>query len=111
MNVNELLISTLSAHGPVYPDYYEGDEEKYLIFNFPDESPVLYGDNRPKKIVVYVQIHLYLPLKMDYQDEKKEICKELSAAGFRWPSVTILKENDAQKRHIIFETKIKTSAD
>lgn len=109
MNINELLIKTLSAHGPVYPDYYDGEKEKYITFNFPDESPVLYGDNRPKKIVVYVQVHLYLPLKMNYQAEKKEICKELASAGFRWPSVTILKENDVQKRHIIFETKIRIS--
>lgn len=111
MNVNELLISTLSAHGPVYPDYYEGNEEKYITFNFPDETPVIYGDNRPKKIVIYVQVHLYLPLTMNYQAEKKEICKELALAGFRWPSVTILKEDEVSKRHIIFETKIRTSAD
>lgn len=109
MNVNELLINTLSAHGPVYPDFYEGEEEKYITFNFPDESAVLFGDNQPKKIVVYVQVHLYLPLDMNYQDEKTQVCKELLKAGFKWPSITIMKEDDVRKRHIIFETKIKNT--
>ncbi len=110
MNVNELLVQTLSHHGPIEPDSYEGDAPKYLTFNFPDERGNLYGNNRPHCIVVYVQVHLYLDKGEPYQDEKLQICKELHAAGFSWPSVTAFLDPDTkeQKRHIVFETKIRT---
>lgn len=107
MNVGELLREVLSGHGPVYPDFYGGEEPKYLTFNFPDEVGALFGDNRPHFTLVYVQVHLYLPDKEPYQEEKMQICKELKAAGFGWPEVTILHERDIEKRHLIFETKIK----
>lgn len=107
MNVNELLISTLSSHGPVIPDSYEGEEEKYITFNYPDETAILFGDNKPKKIAVYVQVHLYLPMQDEYQEEKMQICRELLNAGFKWPDVTILTEKEVGKRHIVFETKIR----
>ncbi len=108
MNINQLLIDTLSGHGPVYPDVYEGDESKYLTFNYPDEVGALYGDNRPRRTIVYVQVHLYLDDTEPYQTEKLQICVQLREAGFSWPEVTIEHEEETQKRHIIFETKIKT---
>lgn len=107
MNINKLIIKTLSAHGPVAPDVYAGNAPKYLTFNFPDERGTLYGDNRPRYTVVYVQIHLYLDEMEEYQEEKMQICKELKAAGFLWPSVTVMRDPDTGKRHIVFETQIK----
>lgn len=107
MNLNQLLIDTLSAHGPVFPDHYEGDERRYLVFNYPDEAGAMYGDNRPGRTVVDVQVHFYLDKEEPYQNEKEQICRELKKAGFLWPDVTILFEEDTGFRHLIFETKIK----
>ena len=109
MNLNQLIIETRSGHGPVYPDSYEGEERTYLTFNYPDERGVLYGDNRPQRTVTDVQIHLYLPDRELYQKEKTKICRELKTAGFLWPSVTILREQDTRQRHLIFETQIKNT--
>lgn len=106
MNINELLIRTLSSHGPVYPDYYDGDEEKYLTFNYPDENPTVFGNNKALKKTVDIQVHLYLPIVSEYQEEKEQICRELQRAGFKYPRVTILVERDVHLRHITFETKI-----
>lgn len=107
MNLNQLLMDTLSGHGPVEPDKYDGEEEKYLTFNYPGEVGAMYGDNRPHRTIVYVQVHLYLPDEEAYQTEKENICKELKAAGFLWPEVTILHEQETKKRHLIFETRIR----
>ncbi len=106
MDLNNLLIDTLSGHGPVYPDFYEGNEEKYLTFNYPDEVGALYGDNLPQRRIVYVQVHLYLSDTEEYQEEKATICRELKATGVKSPEVTIQWEEDTRKRHIIFETRI-----
>lgn len=109
MNLNKLIKDTLSGHGPIYPDSYEGDESKYLTFNYPDERGTVFGDNRPHRTILDVQIHLYLNDTEAYQKEKTQICRELKEAGFQWPSVTILLEQETGKRHIIFETQIKNT--
>lgn len=107
MNLNRLIIDTLSRHGPVLPDFYDGGKKKYITFNYPDEKGTLFGDNRPQRAVAYVQVHLYLPDADEYQKEKEEICRELKAAGFLWPEVTVLHEAETRKRHLVFETQIK----
>ena len=107
-NINNLLIETLSGHGPVYPDYYGGDAGKYLTFNYPDEKGALYADHKTHRKIVYVQVHLYLDADEPYQKEKRDICRELKRAGFLWPEVAIIRDPDTGKRHIIFETQIKT---
>lgn len=107
-NINQLLITTLSEHGPVRPDIYTGKEEKYMVFNYPDETAAVFADNRPHRKIIYVQVHLFLPDNdTGYQEEKEQICRELKSVGFSWPEVTILHERESGKRHIIFETKIK----
>lgn len=106
MNVNQLIIQTLSSHGPVVPDYYEGNEKKYLTFNFPNEQGAVYGDNHPHKLIIDVQIHLFLGEFEEYQKEKEMICRELYSVGFLWPMVTIVREKDTQMRHLVFETQI-----
>ena len=50
-----------------------------------------------------MQVHLFLPLKENFQKEKNRIRQMLFSQDFTWPEVMVLEENDTKTRHVIFE--------
>ena len=104
MSVNKRIIEALNPFGiPVKPELYTGSEKTYVVFNYADDRGADYGDNTPQCTVAYMQVHLFMPLNQNGLALKKEIREALFGAGFTYPSVTILTEQENNIRHIIFE--------
>lgn len=83
MDLNELLVDLLSTTGlPVKQDEYDGEEDKYIIFVYEDETPALSADNGVTDDTAYLQIQLITPKKFDYFDLKKKIRNLLEGADF-----------------------------
>ena len=88
---------------PKVPHRYEGSEKKYFTYNYAADHGRDFGDDAPGCNEVSVQVHFFLPLKENFQAEKAQIRQWLFDAGFTWPEVTVLEEDDTKTRHIIFE--------
>ena len=80
-----------------------GKEKKYFTYNYSLDRGADYGDDEPGCNEVFVQVHFFMPLKENFQKEKNKIRYLLFLAGFTWPEVTILEEEDTLTRHLIFE--------
>ncbi len=88
MNLNELLQSILGVTGlPVEQDLYTGKEDKYILFSYEEETPTAFGDNVPIADTAYMKIQLVTPKNFDYFCLKKQIRKQLEAAGFSVTSI------------------------
>lgn len=107
MTINQTIKKALEPFGyPVKPDLYTGPEKKWITFNEADNRAVMHGNNRPLGDLVSMQIHFFLPLTENYLKERREIRKALLNAGFTYPVITMLTEDDTGYRHIIFECEI-----
>lgn len=107
MNVNPLIISTLHPEGlPIMPGVYTGTADKYYTFNYADDRCEVFADNAPQIDVASIQVHLFVPLDYNYIALKKRTRARLLEAGFSYPSITELTEEDTKKRHIIFQCEI-----
>lgn len=83
MNCNKLLIDTLAATElPVVQDEYTGKAEKYIVFIYTDEIPVLWSDNRVDADTVFIQLQLITPKNFNYFALKHQIRDLLEGAGF-----------------------------
>ena len=83
MNCNKLLMDTLAATElPVVQDEYTGKAEKYIVFIYTDEIPVLWSDNRVDADTVFLQIQLITPKNFNYFTYKHQIRDLLEGAGF-----------------------------
>lgn len=107
MTVNEKIIQCLEPlELPVVPDIYEGEKEEYITFNYADNRGTAFGDDAPLQIMNYMQIHLFLPLSMNYLKKQKQIRELLFMAGFSFPEITVIANKEEGNRHIIFECSI-----
>lgn len=107
MNINSALISALNPTGlPVEQDEYEGEEDKYIVFSYANESPALSGDDMTLVEQGDIHIQLVAPKKFNYFPMKKKIVELLEGAGFYVTDIqTILGDgNGIEKvRQIVFE--------
>ena len=107
MTVNQKIKKALGPFGyPVKPDQYTGSEKRWITFNEADNRAVMHGNNRPLGDRVAMQIHFFLPLTENYLTERRKIRQALLDAGFTYPVITMLTEDDTGYRHIIFECEI-----
>ena len=112
MNVNEKVRTLEKITGyPVRPDIYEGDSDKYIVFNYEDERGTLYGDDTELYCTAYLQIALYTPEDFNYMEDKRKIKKELKAQGFNVESIRSWMEPAAKNgtkrvRHTAFMVNI-----
>lgn len=77
----------------VEQDEYTGKNEKYFVYQYEDERPVLNGDDKPLQDICYIQLKLYTPKKFDYFDLKKRTRDYFESAGFMIPSIFSYLEN------------------
>lgn len=80
MNVNSTLLTALSPIAPTYPDFYSGDANEYITFNYADERPALYANNTDLYDETTVQVHYFT--KGNPHTNKKAIRKALRDADF-----------------------------
>jgi hypothetical protein len=67
---------------PCVQDEYTGKAEKYIVFIYTDEVPVLWSDNRVDADTAYLQIQLITPKNFNYFTLKHQIRNLLEEAGF-----------------------------
>jgi hypothetical protein len=102
MDVNKLIIESLSPLGyPVEFITYTGKDKTYITFNCTDDRGEIFVDNKPIIDTVSMQIHLFIPNKVNYMKLKKQIRTKLINAGFTYPEITILADDDIN--HLVFE--------
>lgn len=89
MNINNHLITVLNnATGlSVSPDFYEGTDDKYILFSYIDERPISYGDNVPLGDTAYLQIQLITPKSYNYMNLKHQIRNALEENDFSVTSI------------------------
>lgn len=89
---------------PYKPDVYQGDSEKYFVYNYADQRGSLWADDGPETVIASVQVHFFMPEKENFIKIQNKIRKALFEQGFTFPQVTVLTEN--KKRHLVFECEI-----
>lgn len=83
MNVNPFFEDFEKHIGlEVEQDEYTGKQDKYFVFQYEDERPVLFGDNRPLEDTYYIQLRLYTPKKFNYFELKKRTSDYFESIGF-----------------------------
>lgn len=110
MNVNKLIIDTLSPLVPdVVPMAYTGTNDTYITFNYEDDRGEVFADDEPLIDIAYLQIHLFC--SGNFNTLKKQIRSKLFGAGFSYPAITTLYEEDTKKYHIIFQCSIEGNSE
>lgn len=101
LSVNEVLKSAVQPIVAVcVPDMYTGTESEYCTFNYT-ELPDEFGDDQPWLIRYSVQLHWFLPAKVNPLERKRQLRQAMIAAGFTAPTVTPASDDDGQ--HYVFE--------
>jgi hypothetical protein len=102
MNLDERIRTALDGVcSVVVPQVYTGAETEYIVFNY-SEYPLTFADDAPQTLGYSVQVHLFLPLKVNPNTKKESIKSALFAAGFTYPSIQDVTDEDGQ--HYVFET-------
>lgn len=105
MTVNQRIIEALSVFNyPVKPDRDGAEGDTYFTFNYADDRATAFANDEPIQVVAYMQIHFFCPLWRDYLEIKKQIRQALFRAGFTFPVITELNQEDT--RHLVFECEI-----
>ena len=98
-----IQIAVAGINMPKSPQSYTGKEKNYIVYNYDSDHGADFGDDEPECVLVSVQVHLYLPLSANFQSLRKQIRNSLYKGGFTYPSVTEIREEDTQMRHLAFE--------
>ncbi len=111
MNVNELIKTALSPLGlPVIPDFYDGDADEYISFNYADDYPCNFSDNVPENDYAQLQVHYFVRGKSPHA-VRKRIRVLLHKAGFDVSLGPINYESDTKKYHCPISAGIDGVAD
>ena len=102
MNLDERIRTALDGVCDVIvPQVYTGDAQEYIVFNY-SEYPLEFADDAPQTVGYSIQVHLFLPLKVNPNTKKESIKTALFSAGFSYPSIQDVTDNEGQ--HYVFET-------
>lgn len=108
MSVNKAIIMAVKEFGiPCRPEPYRGKEDRFFTFNIASDNGVDYGDDVPQLNKQIVYLHYWLPINHNYLEEKAEIRRMLTDAGFSYPSVTLDSAVPDREgyRHLVFQTE------
>lgn len=105
MNLDERIRTALAGIcDVVVPQVYTGEKPEYIVYNY-SEYPISFANNSPRMAGYSIQIHLFMPLKVNPNAKKESIKNALFAAGFTYPSIVDVTDEDGQ--HYVFETAAK----
>lgn len=80
MTVNEELINTIRALGlDCQQSEYTGKNDKYVVFDYEDEQPLLVADNSTEYDRVFIQLNLITPKGFNYLKLKDKIKNTLES--------------------------------
>ena len=83
----------------VVPNVYTGDQLEYIVFNY--DELFFYAESTAKERRCLVQVHWYLPQKVNPRQKKRQIANALADAGFTYPTINDASDGDGQ--HYVFE--------
>lgn len=109
VDANALLMELKAETGiEVAPDFYSGKANKYIVFVYADERPVMFADNSEQYITADIQVTLYTKGNINYMADKAKVKKALIDRGFNVRSISSFVErvtDGAFIRHTVFETE------
>lgn len=107
MDINEIMIALCDGLGlPCAQDLYSGEEEKWVTFNYVDERPAQFSDNKARIECADIYVHLFTPLSFDYMELKRSLRDSLEENAFLVSSIQSYLEQDTSIRHTVFECEI-----
>lgn len=105
MNLSETMKSAFSdMNMNAYPDFYKGDDVEYIVWQYTDERPEVYGDDTDIYDITSVRVHLFTP--NNPKNYKKQIRNRLRRAGFTIMSTGEFYEDDTRYYHITVDAQI-----
>lgn len=84
----------------VVPSEYSGEKLEYIVFT-DTVVPEVPAEGRPGVLRHLLLINWYFPKGVNPLEKKRAIAEELWSAGFTYPSITELEEENGQ--HFAFE--------
>lgn len=110
MNINKLIINTLSPTGlRIVPDKERDGEGEYIAFNYTGESYENFSDNEPENDYTSVQVNYFT--SGNPHTIKKKIIALLFKAGFDVSVGPILYEDETKMYHVTIDAGIDGVAD
>ena len=101
MTIEESLLSALEVFEiPVEAEIYQGDAEKYIVFNYTS-NPDNFADDTPQNERYLIQVHLYASPGSNTRELQQKIKKALFETGISWPQRE--DASDQYWQHIVFE--------
>ena len=95
---------------PKVPYRYDGTENKYIVYNYADNHGADFGDDEPGADLAEIQVHLYMPVadpvthaKTNYMPDMRNVRELLFLGGFPYPAVNVIREDETNYWHIVFE--------
>jgi hypothetical protein len=101
MNLDAKIKAALAGIcGVIVPQVYTGNATEYIVFNY-SEYPLVFADDEPQEVGYSIQVHLFMPLKVNPNTKKESIKNALFSAGFTYPSIQDVTDDEGQ--HYVFE--------
>ena len=100
MSLEATIRAALQPIVPVVePEVYTGEQLEYIVFNY--DELFFYAESTAKERRCLVQVHLFLPRKVNPLQKKRQIANALADAGFTYPTINDASDGDGQ--HYVFE--------
>ena len=100
MSLEKTIRDALMTIVPVVEaNVYTGDATEYIVFNY--DEMFFYAEGTAKLRRCVVQVHWYLPHKINPLQKKRQIAQALDNAGFTYPG--IINASDGEGQHYVFE--------
>lgn len=102
MSVDSKISAALESVLPqaVFPNVYTGAALEYVVWAYT-EIPTVFAERAPRAARYLVQVHYYLPHKLNPNQKKRALQRALFESGCTWPSV--LNASDAEGQHYVLE--------
>ena len=100
MSCDEAINVAFSEILPIYPNIYTGEETSYLVYNYYT-IPEVFAEGVSNACRYGIQLHLYLPHKVNPNQTKLAIISACVNGGFTFPSMT--NASDGESQHYVFE--------
>ena len=72
MTAFENIVNAIAPFGyPYKPDVYQGDSEKYFVYNYADQRGSLWADDEPETVIASVQVHFFYSGKRKFYKDTK----------------------------------------
>lgn len=94
---------------PAEADKYNGKAPEWIVLNYSDDRPVVYGDDTDIVEQITIQVHMFC--FKNVETKKKALRRSLRRKGFLILSTSQFYENDTGLTHIVVECQTECEVD